>query len=406
MFAEPHDAGLSGADVQVEQASRSLYQRQRRMLIVTSVPSTLTAFLLPFALHFRSRGWRVEAVANGADQCSACREAFDAVHTISWTRRPSDPVNVFRAPGEIRAIVRRHGFDVVHVHDPIAAFVTRFALRHLRRSIGLRVVYTAHGFHFYRGGSVAQNIVFRAAEELAAGWTDALVVINREDLEAALRFRRLDPSAVTYSPGIGVDLARYDPSAVSTSAVDSVRSELGLSPSTQLLLMVAELNPGKRHADAIRALQRSGRSDVVLAFAGVGPLRPELEELAASLGLGSRVRFLGFRSDIDVLLAASFALILPSEREGLPRCVMEALCLERPVIATRIRGVSELVSAETGVLVDVGDVDGLANAIERLASSPVLATAMGRRGRASMAPFDLGNVIQIHESLYERLLDR
>ena len=379
-------------------------ERERRMLIAASVPSTLTAFLLPFARHFRDRGWRVDAVANGADQCHACREAFDAVHTISWTRRPSDAANMLRAPGEIRAIVRRNRYDVVHVHDPIAAFVTRFALRRLRRAGRPRVAYTAHGFHFYRGGSALRNAVFRAAEELAACWTDALVVINREDHEAALGFRRLDASAVTYSPGIGVDLSRYDPSAVSNADVAAVREELGLHTSEQLLLMVAELNPGKRHADAIRALHRANRTDVVLAFAGVGALRSELEELATSLGLGSRVRFLGFRRDIEVLLAASFALILPSEREGLPRCVMEALCLERPVIATRIRGVSELVSADTGVLVEVGDVDALAAAIGRLASAPAVAVAMGRRGRASMEAFDLRHVLQLHEKLYARLL--
>ncbi len=384
--------------------TRQAEQSEPRLLIATSVPSTLTAFLLPFAHHFRHLGWRVDAVANGADECAECREAFDAVYTISWTRRPTDLVNLLSAPGEIRALVQSNGYDMVHVHDPIAAYVTRLALRYQRRTGRPLVVYTAHGFHFFQGGNVLRNTMFRILEEFAAGWTDALIVINREDHEAALRFCRLRPSAVTYAPGIGVDLRRYDPAAVRETAVTDVRIELGLEPSAQLLLMVAELNPGKRHADAIQALARAKRPDVVLALAGVGAMQSELEALVADLGLGSRVRFLGYRRDIEVLLAASYALILPSEREGLPRCVMEALCLERPVIATRIRGVSELVSADTGVLVEVGDIDGLANAIGQLASEPDLAVAMGRRGRASMEKFDVKRVLELHEELYARLL--
>lgn len=374
-----------------------------RLLIAANVPSTLTAFLLPYARHYRERGWRVEAAAHGAPDSAEVIAAFDAVHHVPWTRRPTDPVNLTAAARTLRELVRAGAFDLVHVHDPVASFVTRFALRRERRRGGVRVVYTAHGFHFFRGNGALRNLAFRSLERAAAPWTDHLVVINQEDLEAA---RRLPVAgAVSYLPGIGVDTGRYDPAAVSDEDVERVRRELGLRAGQPLLLIVAELNPGKRHRDLVEALARADRPDVVVACAGVGPEAAAIEASARELGLEGRVRLLGYRRDIPALLRASVGLALPSEREGLPRSVMEAACLERPVLATRIRGVVELVrDGETGWLTEVGDVDALAAAIRELVDDPERARAMGRAGRVAMRPFDLVEVLRGHDDVYRTVL--
>lgn len=373
------------------------------LLMTTSVPSTLTAFLLPYAEHYRRRGWRVEAASNGVTGVARCVEAFDAVHDIGWTRSPSDPVNLTQAPARLRQIVREGGFDIVHAHDPIAAFVTRFALRGMRAA-GVRVVYTAHGFHFYEGAPPVQATVFREVERLASRWTDRLIVINHEDLASAGAFPVARRGGLRYMPGIGVDMRRYDPAAVDDGAVAAVRDELSLAPGQPLFLMIAEFNPGKRHRDAVAALANAASDDAVLAFAGVGPLMDEVAAQARSLGVQDRVRFLGYRDDIPVLLRASTAMLLPSEREGLPRSIMEAAALERPVVATRIRGVTELVTPETGFLVEVGDVPALSRALDRLASDPEGARAMGAAGRRAMAAFDLARVLELHDELYAELL--
>lgn len=376
--------------------------RPPRLLIASAVPSTLNAFLLPYAAHYRARGWQVDAAAHGAAADPGLVEAFDSVYDVPWTRRPTDPVNLTVAPIRLRALVERERYDLVHAHDPVAAFVARFALRRLRRRTGTRVIYTAHGFHFFAGNVPLKNLLYRSLEALAARWTDHLIVINQEDLAAAHRL----PVAgdVTYMPGIGIDTTRYRPGAVDDADVRRVRTDLGLADEQKLLLMVAELNPGKRHRDAVAAVARAG-PEVVLACAGVGPLEQDVRRQAAELGIADRVLMLGFRDDIETLLRAAFAEILPSEREGLPRCLMEASCLERPVIATRIRGVGELVEdGVTGILVEVGDIGALASAIRRLAGDADAAEEMGRRGREAMARFDLATVIRLHDDLYERAL--
>lgn len=376
-----------------------------RLLVTTNVPSTLTAFLLPYAEHFRARGWRVDAACNGGPACEACAEAFDHVYHVPWTRRPADRVNFWGAPRALRRLVAEQGYDIVHTHDPVAAFVTRLALRGVRRRRGVTVVYTAHGFHFYRGAPPIDNLLYGTVETIASRWTDELVVMNREDLEAARRFP-MPEDRITYMPGIGVDMSRYDPGRVTADAVAAVRRELGLADDRRLLLMVAEFLPRKGHLDAVAALARAGDERVVLACAGDGPTMDAARAEAERLGVGGRVRFLGFRNDIGTLLQASFALILPSRLEGLPRCIMEASCLERPTVAYRIRGVSELIDDTTGVLCEPGDVEALASAVRRLAGDPETVRAMGVRARQKMDAFELGHLLELHERLYARALAR
>ena len=374
-----------------------------RLLIAANLPM-LEAFLLPYARHYRARGWRVDAVANGVTRSEPSLAAFDRVHDIAWTRSPKDFGQLLRSARALRRLLRRERYDIVHVHNPIPAFVTRWALRDVRRQTRTSVIYTAHGFHFYQGGRTLSNLAFGALERLASRWTDELVVINREDLAVARGFQRPGMDHVVYMPGIGVDTERYAPDSVPDEVAADLRKELGLAPDTVVLLMVAELNAGKRHRDAVEAVARCGRDNIVLLCAGRGPEREAIEAQARELGVASRIRLLGYRNDIATLLRASDGLVLPSEREGLPRSVMEALCLERPVIATRIRGVTELVSNENGILCEVGDLDALGEAMRFLADHPRERAEMGRRGRAAMADFDLRTVIHLHDELYERVL--
>lgn len=377
--------------------------RAPRLLIATSVASTLTAFLLPYAARYRAMGWRVDAACNGGPEDHEVVGAFDRVVHLPWTRRPLDAANLLRTPPRLRALVQEVDYDLVHLHDPIAAFVGRYALRGLRARGRPKVVYTAHGFHFFKGASPARYLVFRSIETIASRWADRLILINREDEEAAKRFP-IQNDRVRYMPGIGVDMTLYDPDSVSPADVAQARASLDLEPRQVMVLMVAEFNPGKRHLDAVSALAAADRPDLVLVCAGVGPMMEQVRAHAEKLGVADRVKLLGFRRDIPVLLRASAGLMLPSEREGLPRCIMEAGCLERPVIATRIRGVVELVSEDTGFLTDVGDVAAMAQALRRLTDDPVGTAALGLAGRRAMRQFDVRAVLEQHDALYQELL--
>lgn len=382
-------------------------QRQANMpklLIVTTVPETLLAFLLPFAEHFRKQGWRVDAAAQGVSGAPACIQAFDQVWDMPWSRNPLAPGNFWSAPGRIREIVAREGYDLVHVHTPVASFMTRRALHALRESGKPRVIYTAHGFHFYEGGPKLKGAIFRKLEQIAGRWTDYLVVINREDEQAALRYGIVPPERVRCMPGIGVDTRRYSAAAVSPQDIVRVRQEFGMAADDRLFLMVAELIPRKRPATALLALAKLNRPGVHLAVAGPGPQMAKLKNLAAQLGIAQRTHFLGFRKDVPALIQASVATLLCSEQEGLPRSVMESMCQAVPVIGSRIRGMTDLLGEDRGILVPVGDVGGFAAAMAWVLDNPQGAQRLGERGRDGMAAYELSNILQLHEKLYEEAL--
>jgi glycosyltransferase involved in cell wall biosynthesis len=340
-------------------------------------------------------------MAQRISDCPECTHAFDQTWEVDWSRNPLAPQNFLQTPRAIRNLVERQGYDLVHVHTPVGAFVTRYALR---KRAAPRVIYTAHGFHFYRGGHPLKNTLFLALEKAAGRWTDYLVVINREDERAARRHRIVSADKVYYMPGIGVDTSIYRPEAILPAQVQQVRQELKLEPGAKLLLMVAEFIPRKRHSDILHAFARVSSSSVHLAFAGGGPLVDRMKVLAQELDVEKRVHFLGFRSDVPALIRASVATILCSEQEGLPRSVMESLSLQVPVIGTDIRGTRDLLQEGGGLLVRLGDTDALAQAIAWMIEHGQEAQEMGRRGREYMAGYDVQRIIALHQSLYDEAL--
>jgi glycosyltransferase involved in cell wall biosynthesis len=376
-----------------------------RLLLAATLGDTLRAFYLPLARHLRKAGWQVDGLGQGISTCPKCRDAFDQVWEIPWSRNPLDFRNLVLAPRLIASIVRRNRHDLVHVSTPIAAFVARFALRGLRKQGRPKVIYTAHGFHFHEGGGWLENSVFLGVERLAGRWTDCLTVMNMDDEAMAKRYRVVPPRKLVHIPGVGIDRELYSPDSVPADAVAAIRDELRLEPEQPLFVQVADFSARKRHKDVLAAFARMRYSSAHLALAGTGSLLEPMRAYAATLGMAHRVHFLGTRRDIPALIRASVAALLPSVREGLPRSVMEAMSLAVPVIGSDIRGTRDLLSGGGGHLVRVGDLDGLAQAMEWILDNPESAREMGRRGRSALDKYDLQSVLKLHEAVYQRVLN-
>lgn len=371
-----------------------------RLLIAATVPVTFESFLTPFARHFRALGWRVDGMAAGLSRSHAARD-FDRTWDVRWSRNPLE-ISGLRELSRIRRIAVRERYDIVHVHTPVAAFLTRCALR--QRPPGMRVVYTAHGFHFAPGLHPLRNAAFLSLEKLAGRWTDALVVMNAEDVAAVGRYRIVPPERLRVIHGIGLDVERFARARVSPDSIARLRSEMGLADGVPVVAMAAEFSANKRHGAVLEALART-RAPVHLALAGEGRLLEAARQHADLLGISDRVHFLGWREDVDTVLAASVATVLFSAHEGLPRCVMESLALEVPVVGADIRGVRDLVGEDCGILVPPGDVAALAAAIDAVVLDPARGRTLGRNGRKKMTGrFSLPSVILEHERLYDDLV--
>ena len=373
-----------------------------KLLIVTTVPITIRGFLLPFIHHFKSLGWQVDGMAQEISQESECVAACDRVWDIQWSRNVLDPRNLLSGVKRVKEVVAQGDYDLVHVHTPIAAFVTRYALKGLDKP---KVVYTAHGFHFYHGGNALKNAIFFNLEKLAGNWTDYLVTINHEDETAAKKHNFLPAERIYYTRGIGVDTDCYAGDRVSEEDVVQVRQELNLDLSDILLLCIAEFTPRKRHQDVLNALAKLDNPQVHIALAGKGPLEEEIKQLAKKLNIDKQVHFLGFRRDIPTLIQAASAVLLVSQQEGLPRSIMEAMCLNTPVIGSNIRGTQDLLEDGCGLLVELGDTDGLARAMAQIVNDPKTAQKIAQKAKDKIVDYDIEQIIEEYTKIFDLALN-
>lgn len=375
----------------------------RRLLIVTTVPQTIRGFLVPFARHLRDHGWEVEAATGPGPAIEEFRDDVDAVWEVSWARQVASAGNV-GALRQIRRVMARGRFDVVHVHTPIAALVTRLAAASLGRSRPA-IVYTAHGFHFYEGGDPLRNTVYAAVERLGGFWTDREIVINEADYRQALARRIVPRSRLRLFPGIGIDLDHYAPTADSVAAAATLRANLGIASTATVYSMIAEFQPGKNHRAALDAFARLADRTSHLLLAGGGPTEPEVRAQVHDLGLEDRVHFLGVVVDVRPLMLASDATLLPSRREGLSRSVLESLTIGVPVIGGRTRGIRDLVDDDLGILVEPDDVEGLARAMRDVLAFPSHGD-LRERSLDRMSAYSIDRVIELHDELYDELTGR
>jgi glycosyltransferase involved in cell wall biosynthesis len=307
------------------------------------------------------------------------------------------------------------------------------------------VVYTAHGFHFHPCGGLVSNWLYMHLEKLAGRWTDALIVINKEDYKAARQYGIVAETILCRMPGIGIDLEYWNWEHVDKKEVDDLRQRLKIESDSPVLLCVGDLIPRKRHGDLLRGFAeflaqqnnanfsiehkvgtavpavrgRLGEASLpslctdydairpVLILAGDGPLRITLEALARELGIAKHVRFVGFQYDLRAFYALADATVLVSLQEGLPRSLMESLAMETPVIATDVRGNHELVDDSCGFLVPPRDAKGLTTALQRLFSlTHDQRRELGRRARERMADYSLTRCLATTQALYESLIGR
>jgi glycosyltransferase involved in cell wall biosynthesis len=381
----------------------------KKILIVTTVPITLKAFLLPYADNFRGFGWKADCLSRGVSTDEECALHFDNCYDINWSRNPFSISNLaafHECIKKVRELANKERYDIIHVHTPVAAFITRYALRNIKTELGTDVIYSAHGFHFYNGANWFKNFVFKMAEKIAARWTDLLIVMNDEDYQSAISF--LPETRVVKMNGVGLDLEHYSREKIPPEIISELRHSIGLGVSDKLFSYVAEFNPGKRHVDVIKALAltKADNGNFHLVFAGTGNLMNEMKELARNLNISERVHFIGFQKDVRPLIAASVAVLMPSKREGLPRSVMESMAMKTPVIGCDIRGTRDLLKDGCGILVQA-DIDrkisGFAEAMAFCADeknahevNKITESAYNR-----IRNFDIKILIKEHEELYE-----
>ena len=332
------------------------------LFVATLVKNHIAEFHLPYLKLFQDMGWQTAVAAkNDYENPADCVIPHcDVFYDVPFERSPLKKGNL-TAYRRVKRIIREGGYDIIHCHTPVGAAVARLAARKARKN-GTKVIYTAHGFHFYKGAPWLNWLVYFPVEWLLSPLTDVLITINREDYERAKRLLRA--KKVVYIPGVGIDTARFRGNAEKGAAL---RRELGIPDEAAVLLSVGDLNKNKNHRAVLEALARMENRNLHYVVCGRGPLKEELEAFAREKGLGDRVRFMGYRNDIPAFYAMADVFVFPSFREGLSVSVMEAMASGLPVVCSRIRGNTDMVEdGVNGYLMEPGNPDSIAGALRRL----------------------------------------
>lgn len=267
------------------------------------------------------------------------------VYNIPFSRNPFVRDNIM-AYKMLKKLITKNKYDIVHCHTPNAAAITRFVCRGLRKQ-GLKVIYTAHGFHFYKGAPIKNWLIYYPVEWICSYWTDVLITINSEDFGFAKK--HMHAKKVEYVPGVGIDLDKFNHEETDKHLK---RQELGIGDNDIVLLSVGELNENKNHEVVIKALARlqdeSLLASIKYLICGQGKKKEELEQLIEQLSLKERVKLLGFRTDISEICSVVDVFVFPSFREGLSVALMEAMASGLPCVVSKIRGNTDLIEDGKG----------------------------------------------------------
>ena len=371
------------------------------LFVAKVVRSHIMTFHIPYLKLFKEMGWETAVAAHNdfenPEECVIphCDTYFD----VPFERFPLSPSNA-TSYRELKKIIDAGDYDIIHCHTPVSAMITRLAALGARKR-GTKVIYTAHGFHFFKGAPLINWLLYFPVEWALARFTDALITINKEDYARAQKFAA---KRVYYVPGVGIDTKKYavDPDTKRVKR-EAIRTELGIPADAIVLLSVGEVNENKNHRVVIEALNVLEAKNVHYIVCGRGELEESHKALANQLGLNSRVHLTGYRSDVADFYHAADIFVFPSLREGLPVAVMEAMASGLPVVCNSIRGCADLIEdSVNGAKLLECDPDVYAAAvgiyIERNARQHVAAV-----NQQKATEFDLTKIIDRYRSIYNEM---
>ncbi len=371
--------------------------KELRVCQLCAVDFSLKKFLLPLIDGMESNGWKVTSVCSSGKHVGALQAAGYRVETIPIARS-LNPFLALRSILLLTLFFRKERFDVVHVHTPVAALLGRIAAA--LSGVPL-VVYTAHGFYFHENMSRSKRWFFVLLEKLGGRLTDLLFCQSAEDAEDAVH-EGIVPADRVLAIGNGVDPAIFDPGLFPDRK--AVRQDLGIPDDAFVVGMIGRQVKEKGVVEFLRSAIILAEQIPRLSVLLVGERLPsdhaadvEAELTQARQALGKNLITTGMREDIPSLLSAMDVFCMPSYREGMPRTIIEAMMMSKPVVATDIRGSrEEVVHEQTGLLVPVGDIPALAAAIQRMIEAPVWAISLGAAGRKrALELYDERNVVNL-----------
>lgn len=325
------------------------------MLIVTTVSGFVPQFEMGNVKILQNLGYEVHYASNFREpnygtNNDRLKGKGIICHQVDFVRSPFQIRENLVAYLRLKKIVQKEHFSIIHCHTPMGGVLARIVAHKYRRK-GTKVIYTAHGFHFYQGASVKNWLLYYPIECFFSRFTDILVTINKEDYKRACNFCRHQKTKVKYIPGVGIDLNYWIEDESNRDEIEkkrsSIRKALGVKENEKAFFSIGELTPRKNHEVAIKAFSKLDQQIIEkypfqYFICGQGILKNKLLKEIHRYHLSEKVHLLGYRENIREILYGMDVFLFPSIQEGMPMALMEAMAVGLPIIASNIRGNKEL----------------------------------------------------------------
>lgn len=314
------------------------------------------------------------------------RDTHVVWHQWDCPRANASVKKCLKAYWQLRKLFKCYSFAWMHCHSPIGGALARIA----SHQAGVPVIYTAHGFHFYRGAPKRNWLLYYPAEKLLAYWTNILITVNQEDYRFAKQ--NLKAERICYISVVGIDTDKFGEIHDKQSRKrkrEDIRKKNGIPQEAVLLLSVGELSSRKNHQLVISAMAQLKRKNVFYLICGQGMCRERLQRQAESLGVADRIRMPGFQDELLEIYHSADIFVFPSLQEGMPVALMEAMAAGLACIATDIRGNRELMTKQAGELLFHPDrKDQLVTCLHRLLENEWLRMEYGKRNLEKVKEYD------------------
>ena len=348
-------------------------------------------------------GYEVHVVANFEKGNPSTKEVIDSFkkwvekhhghyYSIAITNKPIDQKNFWEAYCQCMDLIKKNHYEFIHCHTPVAGVLGRI----LGHKAHIKVMYTAHGFHFFDGAPRRFWLIFYPVEKFFSKWTDVLVTITVEDYQRAKS--QFHAKKTVYLPGVGIDHTQFNPGDIDR---ETKRLTMGWKPNEKVIISVGELSIRKNHKVVIEALAQMKDPSIKYVICGTGKLEEYLRNLSTEIGVEKQVELLGYRTDISELYQAADVFVLPSLQEGLSVALMEAIACKVPVVYSRIRGDVDLVK-DNRYLFDPKSVEDTRKALQQVLENDN--TAVVEANYEMIKEYDITNIDKLMRKEYEDLL--
>lgn len=382
----------------------------KRALIVAHVASMIDLFNKDNIKILTEMGYKVDVACNFLKGnvsstsrinkfCEEMGKAGIGLYQIPIPRNIMALKDLINAYINIKKLVNKNNYDVVHCQSPIGGVIARLACRKKRKS-GTKIIYMAHGFHFYHGAPFKNWVIYYPIEKFCAKYTDCIITVNKEDyLLASSKLKKT--KKVAYVPGVGIDLDAINRRC---QHKNEIRQLYNIPSKAMVIVSVGELNKNKNHEVVIKAIALLNDNNIYYLICGQGPLLEPLKSLASDLGMSNRVMFLGYRDDVIEINAMSDIFVFPSLREGLPVSLMEAMACGLPVVCSNIRGNNDLIKDRLGgYLIDTNNSQEYAKSLHKLIKEPEIRNNMKSYNLNVIRGYGIVKVNKLMKEIYVNL---